>query len=198
MPKIVDKEEVQAQILQAAMHEFTHVGVHAATISGVAKAANMGKGTLYLYYDSKDAIIAALADQIFRQIEANLIADKDFKTLEAFGRHLRSTMSYSDEQGQGTRVFFEIFGPSFASESFVAKVADFFDRLGAYYAEKLEALQGLGEIRNDIDPKITGRSLAAMVDGVILHKGLFSIPTRRHSALVRAAIDLVISGLKPH
>ena len=53
MPKIVDKEEVRTKIMDAAMTVYADVGYHAATISGVAKAAGMGKGTLYLYFEFK-------------------------------------------------------------------------------------------------------------------------------------------------
>lgn len=197
MPKIVDKEEVRGRILDATMRVYSNVGFHAATISGIAKAANMGKGTLYLYFDSKEALTVALAERIFSGMGTAFMGKSGFKTLQAFSTHLKSTMTTTDERAKFVRVFFEVFGPSFASDDFVESVAGFFDQLGRYYAEEIKALQSMGEVRVDIDPQITGRALAAMVDGVILHRGLFAISKARHNKMISSALGVLIAGLKP-
>jgi AcrR family transcriptional regulator len=47
----------RAQILDAARQSFVKRGVAATTVDAVAKAAGVAKGTVYLYFDSKDAIL---------------------------------------------------------------------------------------------------------------------------------------------
>jgi AcrR family transcriptional regulator len=59
MPKVVDKKEKKNQILEAAVRVFANKGVNSATISDIAEAADVGKGTIYEYFKSKDEIITA-------------------------------------------------------------------------------------------------------------------------------------------
>jgi AcrR family transcriptional regulator len=53
-------EERQNQILEAAVAVFARVGFRTARMDDMAEQAGLSKGALYLYYQSKDAIIAAL------------------------------------------------------------------------------------------------------------------------------------------
>ena len=196
MPKIVDKEAVRNKIMDAAMVVYTEVGYHAATISGIAKAAEMGKGTLYLYFKSKEDLTVSLADRIFDGMDAAFMGEPHARTLKAFGAKLKRTMDVPAERASFVRVFFEVFGPSFAPEEFVKSVSSFFDKLGDYYGEQIALLQDNGEISKEIDAQTAGRSLAAMVDGVILHRGLFDIPVRRHRAMIKQAIYMFLTGLQ--
>jgi len=52
------------RILDAAVEVFSERGFHLATVSDVARAARVGKGTLYLYFDSKEALLVALLDEL--------------------------------------------------------------------------------------------------------------------------------------
>ncbi len=53
-------EERRSQILEAASAVFARLGFHQARMDDIAQEAGLSKGALYLYYNSKDAIIAAL------------------------------------------------------------------------------------------------------------------------------------------
>lgn len=52
----------KTQILSAARDEFTRQGVTDTTVSDIAKAAKVAKGTVYLYYRSKDDLLQQLLD----------------------------------------------------------------------------------------------------------------------------------------
>ena len=45
------------EILQAALDEFTEVGIAKATMDKIAKRANVAKGTLYLHFKNKEALL---------------------------------------------------------------------------------------------------------------------------------------------
>src|SRR5260221_13892354 len=60
-------EERKQQILDAAIAVFARLGFRAARMDDVAEQAGLSKGALYLYYKSKDAIIAALLQHLFAQ-----------------------------------------------------------------------------------------------------------------------------------
>ncbi len=65
MPKIspARKEERRQQILHAAIACFAKRGFHETTIQDICAEAGLSTGAVYSYYRSKDAIIAALAEQ---------------------------------------------------------------------------------------------------------------------------------------
>ncbi len=56
--KIVDREQRRKEIAAAAMSLFSVKGFEATSISQVAMAAGIGKGTIYEYFKSKDELVA--------------------------------------------------------------------------------------------------------------------------------------------
>jgi AcrR family transcriptional regulator len=64
-----DKRQV---ILKAAWKLIRHYGYSKVTISDIAKGAGTGKGTIYLYFRSKDEIMLALVDMTNERITRDL------------------------------------------------------------------------------------------------------------------------------
>ncbi len=64
-PKQNVSEERKSQILDAAMETFTEKGFHKTRMSDIAESSGLSKGSLYWYFDSKDAIILKLIDRVF-------------------------------------------------------------------------------------------------------------------------------------
>ena len=64
MARIADPHRRET-ILDAARQVFLRDGFAAAHMSEIAKRAKIAVGTLYLYFDSKDAIARAIAAQAF-------------------------------------------------------------------------------------------------------------------------------------
>lgn len=67
MPKIVteaDRQQKRRAILDAAAAEIARYGYDRANINTIAEHAGIGRGTIYLYFDSKDEILDALLDTI--------------------------------------------------------------------------------------------------------------------------------------
>ncbi len=65
-------EERRNQILEAAMAVFARQGFDQARMDDVAQEAGLSKGALYLYYKSKDAIIAAILQFFFSRMMSRL------------------------------------------------------------------------------------------------------------------------------
>jgi len=64
-PKQDVSEERKEQILDAAMETFSEKGFHKTRMSDIAVSSGLSKGSLYWYFDSKDAIILKLIDRVF-------------------------------------------------------------------------------------------------------------------------------------
>jgi AcrR family transcriptional regulator len=69
-----EKAQRQQDILEAAREVFFEKGIHQATVDDVATQAEISKGTVYLYFQSKESILAHLLleglDILLSQLEA--------------------------------------------------------------------------------------------------------------------------------
>ncbi len=70
-------EERKNQILNAAERIFTQKGLDEARMDDIAGETGLSKGTLYLYFKSKDVLIIAILDRIFQGVFKQLDARKD-------------------------------------------------------------------------------------------------------------------------
>ena len=73
-PKPNVSEKRIEQITNAATKVFAEQGFDKARMDDIASEANLSKGTLYLYFKSKDAIITHLLDRLFEREFADLSA----------------------------------------------------------------------------------------------------------------------------
>lgn len=58
-PRRVDKAARREEILAAAVRVFARKGFAASRIDDVAAEAGIGKGSVYLYFDSREALLDA-------------------------------------------------------------------------------------------------------------------------------------------
>ena len=61
-------EETRRAILEAARKRFLHYGFKKTTIDEIAADAGIGKGTIYLYFETKEAILLTLARDVKRNV----------------------------------------------------------------------------------------------------------------------------------
>jgi TetR/AcrR family transcriptional regulator, repressor for uid operon len=66
MPRIVDKDAKKLVILDAAAVVFAREGFANAKISDIAVEAGIGKGTVYVYFKSKDEVFLELCRRLVR------------------------------------------------------------------------------------------------------------------------------------
>ena len=78
-PRVVDKNQRKKEIALAALDLFAQNGFEATSISQVAKSAGISKGSIYLYFRSKEDLIfhavGTWADQIMEQTGSEVPAD---------------------------------------------------------------------------------------------------------------------------
>ncbi|MGV6850370.1 MAG: TetR/AcrR family transcriptional regulator [Marinibacterium sp.] len=194
MPKIVDKQEMRGRILDAAMTCFLSKGFHATKMTDVADAADLAKGTLYLYFKGKDALMLALLERYFGDIQARIDQLPPPRSLSDFVHGLRLTMPV--DRLDATRMFFDVLGPGFDDPRAAEIIGGFFDWLGGKYARVLRPLAAAGQVRRDLDPEAAGRALTAMLDGLVIHLALFKLDAQAFADRRDAAISLIEDGLR--
>ena len=80
-PNVTD--ERKSQIINAAEDVFTKKGFDEARMDDIAEETGLSKGTLYLYFKSKDDLIIAILDRIFQ---------REFKAFEGMDFSVRSAV----------------------------------------------------------------------------------------------------------
>jgi AcrR family transcriptional regulator len=75
MSRILDETahaRTRDRILDAARSLFASEGYHAASMNDVAKACELTKASLYHYFESKQAILEALHEELVKEAEAHI------------------------------------------------------------------------------------------------------------------------------
>lgn len=85
-----EKEERRQSILRAAREVFFENGFHRATVDNVAERAEVSKGTVYLYFESKETILAHLLleglDELTKELEQAYAVDESIAAEERLRR----------------------------------------------------------------------------------------------------------------
>ena len=158
VPKIVTEEERQStslRIVRAAAEEFALVGFEQAKMETISERASIGKGTIYLYFESKQGLFSAVLAEIsaeqlaaLRQALAGLAAPDLRQMLTAL---LGTFNTLAIEQPDGFRIFISsLFGVNrqFKSEA-AALRRTFLDLI----KDELEKYKKQGEISlPDLEP----------------------------------------------
>lgn len=105
-----DKERRRHQLLAAAKTVFARKGFHAATIADVAREAKLSYGSVYWYFDSKDALIHALLESEQASLReavaaAARSADRDDPVARVRAA-IRATFVYFESDRRATKLLF--------------------------------------------------------------------------------------------
>ncbi|MFP5320870.1 MAG: TetR/AcrR family transcriptional regulator [Acidimicrobiia bacterium] len=152
----------RAAIIDAGIEVFCRHGYQASSVGAVHERAGVSLGTFYQYFRDKadlvvtivaEAVIAS-ADRMFRGFDAERGEAGVAAVVDGFVRHYAATAEFQ-------RVWEEVF-------HLEPGVADLRTRLSevveASFAESIAVGQAHGEVDASLEPRLTARALAAMVD----------------------------------
>lgn len=92
MPKIVDERVRKDEIAEAAVQVFAENGFKETTVQQIADSADMSKGNIYIYFDSKEEVL----QRVFQNFEKALHHLID-RTLESPGDAVERLKNLIDE-----------------------------------------------------------------------------------------------------
>jgi AcrR family transcriptional regulator len=165
------KEGRRQEILAAALHCFAHSGFHGTTITDIVREAGVSQGAFYVYFETKDDVIAALADdrsQSDALINAIASAETDPVVgltilFDLHGRTLADSRR-ADEQRVAVQGWAEALRNEAIRERLLANTA----RVEAEIAALVERGQAAGRLRADAEPRGFARALIALFRGLAL------------------------------
>jgi AcrR family transcriptional regulator len=162
-------EERKDQIMNAAEDVFAQKGFSDARMDDIAEETGLSKGTLYLYYKSKDDLIIAILDRIFQR-EFRAFENLDLATIsatEAIWAFVDTTAKDIKMMMRLLPITYEFMGLAFRNK-FVRKT--FKTYLNHYLDILIPVIQqGIdsGEFR-PADPKEVAIAMGALLEGTLL------------------------------
>jgi len=182
------------RIVDAASILILEHGVEAAKLEDIQAAAHVSASQLYHYFDDKGALILAVIDH---QTEAVLGSHRplltrldSFEALEEWRDLI--VASIESQHCVGGCPLGSLVGSLAESDPLArAALANSFAEWERLLRVGIERMRDRGELRADVDAASLAVSILASVQG-----GLLLSQTRRDSAAVRTAVDMVIAYLR--
>ena len=108
-PRTARGEKTLRKILDAALAEFGQHGFHDSSIVGITTRAKVALGTFYTYFDSKDAVFAALVSDMSDKVRDHVypVFDEADGALDAERRALAAYLRFVVDNKQVYRIIDE-------------------------------------------------------------------------------------------
>lgn len=138
MPRPNVSEARKQDILLAAAQVFTAQGLSIARMDDIAAAAGISKGTVYLYYPSKEKLIEALLHRLFEPLEAALMTlqTNEAPSRERLRQYAQDTIAAFDGASALHPLILELFA--------LSRRQDFAGQLfGAYFVRYRDSLRDI-------------------------------------------------------
>ncbi len=170
MPKIVNKTEKREQLVQAAIPIFAKYGFRDTKMSDIAIQADVGKGTLYEYFPSKDELFlhafrvwfGYFAEQMQEIMETE--KDPQRQILSFYTQYFATIESYRDMY----QIYFD-FWSELTRNPLLNKqdISDVYQSLRDLFTGILE--DGVErKIFRSMDAQVVSVAMIAMADGLLL------------------------------
>ena len=184
-------------ILKAAIRMFAQRGFFNAQVADIARSAGVAAGTVYLYFHSKDDLLASIFERTMREaiaeVRALLTGVTDPRTrltriaqlhFDRIGRDRQLAIVFQVELRQSTK-FMERFSATQLREY-----------LGIIRGTIVEG-QAVGLFRPDVNPTIAAKALFGVLDEMATN---WILSRRRYSlaAQADAVVDLFLRGVQKH
>jgi AcrR family transcriptional regulator len=189
-------EERKDQIMSAAEEVFTQKGFSDARMDDIAKETGLSKGTLYLYYKSKDELIIAILDRIFQR-EFKAFENIDLTSMSA----TEAIWVFTDTTTKDIKIMMRLlpityefmglaFRNKFVQKTFKAYLNYYMDLLVPVIQHGID----LGEFRS-ADAKEIAIAMGAIMEGTLL-LWVYDNSLIEPEKHLRSGMKLLLDGVK--
>ncbi len=144
------KDAVRSRIITCAIELFSVHGIEGVTVEQIAETADIGKGTIYNYFHTKEDIVVAFAVDFERQVQAKLNRFTSSKRrLDAIlTEFIRLQFRLKERHLRFTRVFLaQMF---FRTEQFLPYMVEIQKVIDPPLENLFRGLQARGMMRSDL------------------------------------------------
>jgi AcrR family transcriptional regulator len=165
------KIDVKEKIVDAALVTFSKNGYDRTRMDDIAEAANVSKGTLYLYFKNKEELFYAISERNIRELKEQLStlltkSEDLISSAENFYENFRSNTSGTNVE----KVFFEIIAESSRNVKLRRMLYEQRIKMLDVVTTYLDLQQEKGLIRKNYNTKTIASGLISLYNGLSLSK----------------------------
>ena len=159
--------ERRERLFRSALDLFARKGFAETTVEDITNAADLGKGTFFNYFPSKEHIILAFAEMQLEKLKAAFEEMRGANVpVPVFMRSLGARMTQEPIRNPA---IIRILLQAFLTDTPVREsVLDLQNRVIAIHTEMIRIGQNRGEIRNDLPPEVIAHVFRQTIFGTLL------------------------------
>jgi AcrR family transcriptional regulator len=189
-------DERKSQILNAAEGVFTKKGFDEARMDDIAEETGLSKGTLYLYFKSKEELIIAILDRIFQGVFKQLDArqNDELSATEAIHQFTEEAIRDYKRMLRLLPIAYEFLALAFRNKVVQKALRQYLRRFMDVLVPMIQRGIDSGEFRR-VDPQEVAIAVGAIYEGTVLLWVYDStlIDMERH---IRSGIGLLLEGIQ--
>lgn len=185
--------EIRERLFRAALALFAHKGFAETTVEHITEAADVGKGTFFNYFPSKDHILIAFGEMQLGKLEAAVAEAR--RTNEPIPQFLRSLVDRMTQEPTRNPEIIRAILQAYLSTTPVREVMlDLQKRVQAIHTELVRLGQQQGEIRKDLPPEEIAYVFRQTIFGTLLIWSLYGDATLQ--ARIESAFNVLWTGMR--
>jgi AcrR family transcriptional regulator len=186
--------EIRERLFRAALSLFAEKGFAETTVEDITNAADVGKGTFFNHFPSKDHILLAFGEMQLGKLEAAIeLARQTNASMTDFLRGLGVRMTQEPARNPALiRVLLQAY---LSTTPVRAAMLDLQKRVHALHTQMMQLGQDRGEIRKDLPAAELAHVFRQTIFGTLLIWSLYGDSTLQ--ARIESAFEVVWTGLAP-
>jgi len=186
--------EIRERLFRAALDLFANKGFLETTVEDITEAADVGKGTFFNYFPSKDHILIAFGEMQLAKLEASIEeARRNNVPMPDFLRSLGARMT--QEPTRNPAIVRTLLQAYLSTTPVRQAMVDLQKRAHALHTQIVKIGQERGEIRNDLPPADIANVFRQTIFGTLLIWSLYGDATLHER--IEAAFNVLWTGLAP-
>jgi AcrR family transcriptional regulator len=186
--------DTRERLFHAALALFAQKGFAETTVEDITEAADVGKGTFFNYFPSKDHILLAFGELQLSKLESAIeLARASGEAMPEFLRSLGVRMT--QEPTRNPAIIRALLQAYLSTTPVRAAMMDLQRRVHALHTQMIQLGQDRGEIRNDLPAAEIAQVFRQTIFGTLLIWSLYGDATL-HSR-IETAFNLLWTGLAP-
>jgi AcrR family transcriptional regulator len=165
------KIEVKGKIVESALIAFSKYGYDKTRMDDIAEAAKVSKGTLYLYFRSKEELFYAISETNILRLKEQLSTLMASRKEELASNAEKFYENFHNETGQDfDKVFFEIIAESSRNPKLKRMLYEHRLRIIDIVTEYLNLQVEKNLFAKDVDIKAISAGLVSLFNGLSISK----------------------------
>jgi AcrR family transcriptional regulator len=194
-PRLDVSEERKDQIMNAAEGVFSQKGFNDARMDDIAEETGLSKGTLYLYFKSKEDLVIAILDRMFKEVFQGLKARKNTESsaTEAIWRFTEDAIRDYKKMMRMMPIAYEFLALVFRNKIVQKAFKQYFNHYMDVLIPIIQRGIDSGEFRQ-VEAEDIAIAAGAIFEGTILLwvYDKSRVDVERH---IRSSIDLLLKGV---